>query len=57
MESEVVEIALNFIYTGRLVLPRSYSREVTDLTQLFVALNELGLQPQQLNGCMITFQG
>jgi len=54
VDSRVVEIALNFIYTGKLILPCRY-KEVSELTKLASQLNHLGIAPERLNGCKITF--
>lgn len=53
-ETETVEIALNFIYTGKLLLPVQYAH-VGKLPQLFATLKDLGLEAQRLHGCEIRF--
>ena len=53
--SATIEIALHFMYTGKLLLPPIYAK-VNELSKLLTSLNELGLDLQQLNGCEITFK-
>ena len=50
-----VEVALYYIYTGKLLLPPLYTR-TNELPKLFTALHHLGLDPHQLNGCEMKFR-
>ena len=54
-DSETVEIALNYIYTGKLILPSIYT-QVGRFDQLLVKLKKLGLDAQKLNGCEKEFR-
>lgn len=54
--STTLEIALNFIYTGKLLLPSKYT-EPGELSKLFASLQDLGLELKTLNGCEMRFQG
>ena len=50
VEDNVIEIALHYIYTGELLLPRVF---VSEMSGLLVALNKLGLEPLKFGGCKI----
>lgn len=54
-DTETVEVALNFIYTGKLILSSRYT-QVDHLLKLFGRLRDLGLEASRLNGCEIRFQ-
>jgi len=54
VDSEIMEIALTFIYTGKLVLPRRY-KDPSELPKLVSQLKRLGVAPERLNGCEMTF--
>lgn len=56
IELDVLQVAINFVYTGKLLLPTSYSN-MDELTKLFVKLSELGLSLQRLHGCEMAFTG
>jgi len=54
-ESDIVEIALQFIYTGKLLLiPAMFSRE-SEWSRLIAVLERLGLDMQLVNCCEKSF--
>lgn len=55
VDSAIMEIALHFIYTGKLLLPHIYA-QTNELPKLFASLHRLGLEPQKLNGCEMRFK-
>ena len=55
VDSVIIEIALHFIYTGKLLLPDVYT-QTNELPKLFAALHLLGLDPQKLNDCERTYK-
>lgn len=54
VELEVLEIAVHFVYTGKLLLPTVYS-QMDQLSMLFNKLSDLGLSLHKLHGCEMTF--
>src|SRR6218665_4155858 len=54
VELDVLEIAVHFVYTGKLLLPTIYS-QVDQLSKLFNKLSDLGLSLHKLHGCEMTF--
>lgn len=55
IESEVLEIIVQFIYTGNLALSRRFS-QFEALTTLLHAMDELGVKHHNLNGCLVKFR-
>jgi len=55
VELDVLEIAVHFVYTGKLLLPRVYS-QVDQLSKLLNKLSDLGLSLHKLHGCEMTFE-
>ena len=51
-DSDTLEIALQVIYTGELILPMKYSSE-DELNKLFELLSFLGLDVKKWNGCQV----
>ena len=54
VELDVLEIAVHFIYTGKLLLPAVYS-QMDQLSMLFSKLSDLGLGLHKLHECEMTF--
>jgi len=54
VDLDVLEIAVHFVYTGKLLLPTVYS-QMDLLSKLFEKLSDLGLSLQQLHECEKTF--
>jgi len=55
VELDVLEIAVHFVYTGKLLLPAVYS-QMNRLSKLFDKLSDLGLNLHKLHGCEMTFE-
>src|SRR6218665_1828747 len=55
VELHVLEIAVHFVYTGKLLLPTIYS-QMDQLSMLFNKLSDLGLSLHKLHGCEMTFE-
>src|SRR6218665_158038 len=55
VDLDVLEIAVDFVYTGKLLLPKAYS-QLDQLSKLFNKLSDLGLSLHKLHGCEITFE-
>ena len=55
IEAKVMEVAIHFIYTGTLLLPVDY-KDIQKLNQLFLSLQELGLDTDRFNGCEMLFE-
>jgi len=56
VDSEVLQTALDFIYTGELVLPSPAYASPGQLSTLFSTLQDLGLDIQKLNGSEMKFK-
>src|SRR6218665_3818088 len=54
VDLDVLEIAVHFVYTGKLLLPTVYW-QMDLLSKLFEKLSDLGLSLQQLHECEKTF--
>lgn len=54
IELDILQIAVNFIYTGRLLLPVAFSH-MDQLSTLFGKMSKMGLSLQTLHGCEMTF--
>jgi hypothetical protein len=56
VDSSILETALDFIYTGNLVLPSVHYASTDNLSTLFSTLQDLGLDLEKLNGCEMKFR-
>lgn len=54
-DCDTVEVALGYIYTGRLQLPPIY-KQTSQLTKLLTSLQQLGFDLKTFNGCQMTFK-
>jgi len=56
VESEVLETALDYIYTGELILPSHAYASPNQLSVLFSTLQDLGLDIEKFNGSEMKFR-
>ena len=56
VDSEVLQTALDFIYTGELILPSPAHASPGRLSALFSTLQDLGLDIEKLNGSEMKFR-
>jgi len=56
VDSEVLQTALDFIYTGELILPSPTYASANQLSVLFSTLKDLGLDIEKLNGSELKFR-
>lgn len=56
VDSEVLQMALDFIYTGELILPSPAYASPSQLSALFSTLQDLGLDIEKLNGSEMKFR-
>jgi len=56
VDSDVLQTALDFIYTGELILPSPAYTSPNQLTALFSTLQDLGLDIEKLNGSEMKFR-
>jgi len=56
VDSEVLEMALDFVYTGELILSSSEYATPHRLSTLFSTLQDLGLDIEKLNGSEMKFR-
>jgi len=56
VDSEVLQTALDFIYTGELILPSPAYASPNQLSSLFSTLQDLGLDIEKLNGSEMKFK-
>jgi len=56
VNSDVLQTALDFIYTGELILPSPAYSSASQLSALFSTLQDLGLDIEKLNGSEMKFR-
>ena len=54
-KSDLLDMLINFIYTGKLELPHHYYQRKEDLSDFLIVLRDLGIHLDVLNGVEIAF--